>query len=121
MRPTMPWPRSEPGRADDPKSVPNVPTPEGRALGRELARFVDIEEAKEPGRFKPRCEGCAFAPGSIANGCPATLMDALKSVMERDPFYCHHGIPDDDEPVELCAGYVRLVAVEPPTPAKEGT
>ena len=88
--------------------IPNLPTEEGQALGKELARLCDIEAARNPGAPK-RCRTCAFRAGDhVANGSPATLMDALKCVMERKPFWCH----EIDEPGtdKLCAGWRAMVS-----------
>jgi len=37
-------------------------------------------------------------------------MNALKCVIERDPFYCHKGVVEDGEPRVVCAGYEILTA-----------
>ena len=78
----------------------NVATPEGRALGAHLARFCDIEAAKQ-GK-DGRCSTCAFRAGDhVANGSPETVMSALKAAMERTPFWCHQV----DEP---CKGWLLM-------------
>lgn len=65
----------------------NVPTPEGRELGRHLARLCDAELA---GKRDDRCATCALRAGNhVANGSPETLMSVLKCAMEGDPFWCH--------------------------------
>jgi hypothetical protein len=79
---------------------PNLPTPEGRALGRELARLCDGEIGV--GR-DDRCSTCAFRSGTVPNGCAPTLMDALKCMMERVPFYCH------EQEGKLCAGWREML------------
>jgi hypothetical protein len=79
----MPWPHIEGG--DDPLKYPvqNVATPEGRELGRELARMADGEFART-GRDS-RCETCAFRLGDhAANGSVASLMSAVKCIAEAD-------------------------------------
>jgi|SRR5580698_8835378 hypothetical protein len=108
----VPWEFSTPP-ANDAEAVPNLPTPEGRALGAELARIADLEEEHQREKFpnaKPRCADCAFRAGSIPNGCPETLMDAVKALAECTPFYCHHGL-DSAQPTRLCAGYALLMGV----------
>lgn len=71
----------------------NLATVEGRALGREMARFCD--EAEPKARLKmpelpPRCASCAFRHGPhTANGSPETQMDAIKCLMEGVGFLCH--------------------------------
>lgn len=78
----------------------NATTPEGRALGEQMARLCDGEIAKS-GK-DDRCSTCAFRAGDhIANGSPETLMSALKCVMEREPFWCH----EHDRP---CAGWAAM-------------
>lgn len=79
--------------------TPNVPTDEGRAVGRELSKLYDAEAASQPDE---RCPGCAFRAGTQANGCLNTVRDALKAALQkRPPFRCH-------ETGRVCAGW-RLV------------
>lgn len=104
------WDFSVPVSADDPTAVANLPTPAGRALGAELARFADLEESRVLAQFphsQPRCGDCALRLGSVPNGCPETLMDLVKCLLESVPFYCHHAT-DGTEPTRLCAGYGLL-------------
>jgi hypothetical protein len=79
---------------------PNLPTPEGRALGAELARLCDAEI--KPGDPE-RCLTCAFRAGTIPNGCAPTLMDAIKCAIEGAPFYCH------EQRGKLCSGWRLMV------------
>lgn len=87
----------------------NRPTPEGEELGRELVRLIepDVKRLEAEGVPDARCSSCAFRLGTIPNGCPTTLMDALKCIMEGDPFYCHMG----DKP--LCHGWLTSRANTP--------
>jgi hypothetical protein len=107
----MPWDFTttpEPG-----SGVPNEPTPEGRELGAHFARWADEAEAEQRKQFPdmlPRCNECAFRAGTRPNGCPGTLMDALKCLMELTPFYCHKGVKDGEEPTRLCTGYMVLLS-----------
>lgn len=81
--------------------VENVATPEGRELGALLAGFAD---GVLGGRADNRCGTCAFRSGDhVANGSAATLMNALKSVLEGGVFACH----EHDRP---CAGWAALRA-----------
>lgn len=82
-----------PRRISDRRMVRNLPTPDGIALGKELARLADAS----PMAGRPRCATCAFRGGTEANGCAPTLMDAIKS--EGDTFWCHE---NEDKP---CAGW----------------
>ena len=103
------WPHIEGG--DDPVKypVPNVATPEGRELGREIARLADAEYART-GR-DTRCLTCAFRHGDhIANGSAATLMSAVKCVVEGTPFYCH----ESDRP---CGGWTAAMSAKATTEA----
>jgi len=78
---------------------PNLPTPEGRELGRELARLCDGELAD---RRDDRCGTCAFLLGDhVANGSAETLMGALKCAMGDEPFWCH-------EHDRACAGWAAM-------------
>ena len=72
--------------------IPNRPTEEGRLLGKELARLTDKAELEAVAKFPNttvRCRTCAFRLGTVPNGCPGTVMDALKCVMEGTQFNCH--------------------------------
>lgn len=86
--------------------VLNEPSPEGRELGEQLARFVEIERERDPTLREP-CFDCAFRKGAAPNGMAATVMDALKCVIEKTPFYCH--LTYDDGKERLCAGWEALV------------
>lgn len=93
-------------------SVRNATTEEGHALGRELARLCDVAEPaarlKVP-ELLPRCYSCAFREGGhLANGSPATQMDALKCVVEHVPFYCHQ----HDRKDHLCSGWSMMVLAQ---------
>lgn len=80
---------------------PNQRTPEGIALGAQMARICDNELAGKP---DSRCATCAFRCGDhIANGSPETLMSAVKACMERTPFGCH----EQERP---CAGWLAMRA-----------
>jgi len=108
----MPWPYAEPP-ADGAPGVPNVPTDEGRALGAEIARLVDNDEARVRAAglpVPPRCGDCATRLGTPPNGCAPTLMDFVKCAAEGEPFMCHVGAVDG-EPARICGGW--LLAVTP--------
>jgi hypothetical protein len=82
---------------------PNRPTAEGRALGAELARLV------EPAIVKlgpdERCVSCAFRLGTIPNGCPGSVMDALKCALEGVTFLCHENGRKVGGERPVCHGY----------------
>lgn len=106
----MPWTYSEEPKPGEPTHA-NVPTPEGRELGRHIARLADLAEAEQLAQFpgmKPRCHDCAARLGTDPNGCPETLMDLIKCAAEAVPFYCHVSGVKDGEPQRLCAGYVLM-------------
>lgn len=89
-------------------------TPEGIALGKQLARLCDLEEVKVRARFPKhakRCQSCAFRAGTLPNGDPVTLMDATKCLIEAVPFMCHQYFDKDGNPRDLCAGYAILAMV----------
>jgi len=93
--------------------IRNRATPDGRELGRQLARLCD--EAEPRARLKvpeltPRCASCAFREGPhLASGSSETLMDALKCVMEGVEFGCH----DVHRPDHLCSGWLMLTLADP--------
>lgn len=92
--------------------VPNRPTPEGVALGTQMARFADIAEKRQLKEFpdmQKRCGTCAFRLGTVANGCPPTLADAIKAITEKDMFACHEK-PNREEPVNPCVGFMLLLS-----------
>ncbi len=99
-RSTAPWGFSEPPAPGAP-AAPNLQSPFGGMLGRELARLCDIEESR-----RIRCDECAFRSGTIPNSCESTLMDAVKCAIEGVPFYCHKSLGDVP-----CAGWVLLSRV----------
>jgi hypothetical protein len=89
--------------------VRNLPSPEGEALGAELARLT---AAGMQGRdFPEPCRSCAFRAGTVPNRCLATVGDALKCVMEQVPFYCHEQV--EGEPTVLCRGYAAAMSTLP--------
>lgn len=79
-------------------------TPEGRVLGKEIARLIQpgIDKLAAAGEPDERCKTCAFRLGTVPNGCPQTQMDALKAAMEGKPFYCHAKLP---VPSVTCHGW----------------
>ena len=81
----------------------NLPTELGRTLGKELARLATVERLHSPKTLPLPCRDCAFQLGTDPNGCEETLMDAVKCIMEGQPFFCHieAGRP-------ICAGYLAL-------------
>lgn len=114
VRSVAPWDFTAP--KGDGTDVPNVPTPEGEALGRELARLIALDLETTTRRFPgslPPCDECAFVAGTMPNRSPATLMDAIKCVIECDPFYCHKGVNENNPaPKRLCAGWVAAVSTD---------
>lgn len=104
----------------------NLPSPEGEALGRELARLIGPEIARvrrEHPDLPGPCNTCAFKLGSIPNRCLSTVADALKCVMEHEPFMCHEryegcdpdGKGGDPEGERLvCMGWMAAVSAGEP-------
>lgn len=89
---------------EETKLYPNRPTEIGRKLGDQLARLTEvalIEVKKKFPNHKEPCGTCAFRRGTIPNGCPETVMDALKCTLEQSAdFHCH------EEKGQLCAGFM---------------
>ncbi len=89
----------------------NLPTPEGAAMGRELARFADIEEAKLSAAGNPvpkRCVDCAARLGTLPNQCESTLLTLIACTMtDGEEFMCHLAM-SDGEPTKVCRGYELL-------------
>jgi len=52
-----------------------------------------------------RCSSCAFREGTVPNGCPETVLDAIKCVIEGVPFMCHHNMVDG-KATEVCRGWL---------------
>lgn len=98
----------------------NLPSPEGRALGEQIARFADAIEQrwrKELGWVPSRCSSCAFRKGTFPNGCLPTQADVTKCLLEDKAFFCHQ-LPKDGSPMRLCGGFMLLRhrASKVPTP-----
>lgn len=90
-------------------SIRNFTSPEGHMLGKKMAEWCDdaepVARLAEPA-LPPRCASCAFrAGGHLANGSPATQMDAMKCVIEQTPFHCH----DVHRPDQVCSGWAMMV------------
>lgn len=95
-------------------------TPEGIAMGKQLARLCDVAEAEQRKRFPnqaSRCQSCAFRAGTLPNGDPVTLMDAVKCLVEQVPFMCHQVFDKAGNPTEMCAGYAMMLSAK----AKRGS
>lgn len=94
----------------------NQPTPEGRAAGAELARFVDVAAAELRGHgIDPPalCKSCAFRLGTSPNSCLSTMGDALKCVFEGHQFNCHEVADENGELTIPCGGWLTLRATTP--------
>ncbi len=96
--------------------VRNIPSVEGAEAGSQLARLTEKStnelRLKFP-KLKLPCGTCAFRRGTFPNRCAATVMDALKCVMEQTDFYCH------EEKGTLCHGWsICLSAVSDTPPIK---
>jgi hypothetical protein len=109
---TVPWDFSKAPAPGEP-TIPTPASPEGAALGEQIARLCDVEERKQLARFpdqQPRCVDCAARKGTLPNQSAETLMDFVKCVVEGVPFYCHKGMRDDEEPRRICAGWMVLAS-----------
>lgn len=79
-------------------------SPEGRAVGEQMARLADkacATLAAEGHVADDRCKSCAFRAGTVPNGCLQTQMDAMKAVVEDVPFLCHQ----KDRKGSICHGW----------------
>lgn len=77
-------------------------SPEGKALGEQMARLFDIAERRLGEEADPdeRCKTCAYRAGTVPNGCAQTQLDISKCTAEGIPFYCHQ------HQGQLCHGWV---------------
>nr|WP_314540036.1 hypothetical protein [uncultured Massilia sp.] len=77
-------------------------SPEGQALGRQMARLYDIAERRlgDQADEGERCRTCAYRAGTVPNSCAQTQLDISKCTAEGIPFYCHQVRG------ELCHGWV---------------
>lgn len=59
--------------------------------GYHVARLANAAVAALEAQGEPdaRCKTCAFSHGTVPNHCADTLSDAIKCVVEAEPFYCH--------------------------------
>lgn len=66
-------------------------TPQSIEAGRHVARLTEpvIASLAAQGEPDERCSTCAFRLGTPANQCGDTLADAMKCIVEHEPFYCH--------------------------------
>lgn len=107
---TATWEFTEAPKPGEP-TTETARSPEGAALGREIARLCDVAEAAQRERFPgqlPRCSDCAGRLGTLPNESAETLMDLIKCTMESVPFYCHKGLRDGAEPKLLCSAFMLL-------------
>lgn len=87
----------------------NRPEPAGYKLGAELARFAtdgEVRLAAQGVDVPERCSTCAFRVGTLPNGCVTSVMDAMKCMIEHEPFLCHH----DKAQRTPCAGFLAIMA-----------
>lgn len=88
----------------------NRVSPEGKAIGEQMARLCDrqVQKLIAQGEWSKdeRCASCAFRCGTVPNGCLQTQADAFKTVMEHEPFYCH-AVKQIGE--KVCAGWFASV------------
>lgn len=66
-------------------------TPQSIEAGKHVARLAEKAVARVAAMGDPdeRCSTCAFRLGTPANQCADTLSDAMKCIVEHEPFYCH--------------------------------
>lgn len=56
-----------------------------------------------------RCVGCAYSPGTEANGTPTTRQAAKECVERSHPFWCHLVSDGLGEQTHLCAGWAAAL------------
>lgn len=80
----------------------NIPPPTAIEIeaGHHLARLT--------GEVAGACRGCAFREGTEANQYGPTVLTAIECAVSGEPFYCHAGLEEGEEPKRLCAGWLRL-------------
>lgn len=81
-------------------------------MGALLVRLCEpeIERLATEGDGDERCTSCAFRPGTVPNGCPQTMSDAIKAVAENVPFWCH---ATKERYTKLCHGWLASrIAIE---------
>lgn len=85
-------------------------TPEGKAMGRNMARLADAECATLASQDEPdeRCKTCAFRSGTVPNGCVQTQSDAMKAVIESVPFMCHQHQDAKGRHDRICHGWFAV-------------
>lgn len=86
---------------------------EGKNCGAVMSALADKGALILAAEGEPdeRCKTCAFTSGTVPNGCIQTQMDAMKSVIEKVPFYCHAKFHENGSR-RLCHGwYAANVAV----------
>jgi hypothetical protein len=78
------------GALEEAKRLGRV-TPQSIEVGRHVARMAESAVSRVAAMGDPdeRCATCAFRLGTVPNQCGDTLSDALKCVVEKEPFYCH--------------------------------
>lgn len=95
--------------------IKNKPTAVGIECGKQLSRLTNVAKEKLETKLREAdalelmpepCKSCAFVEGTFPNGCPETVMDALKCTMEGKPFFCHQRMTSDDKPLDICQGYL---------------
>jgi len=89
-------------------------SPEGKAMGKEMARLADAECNALAVQNEPdeRCKTCAFRSGTVPNGCFQTQSDVLKAVTDNVPFMCHAHQDSHGRYDHICYGWfaVRRIA-----------
>lgn len=82
-----------------------------------LAAIADEAERLSKIRFPgmaERCKSCAFRAGTLPNGCPDTVWDALKCVVEMRDFSCHQHFDENGKPIDICVGWLLAVSNHAP-------
>lgn len=90
-------------------------TPQSIELGKTVARMTEKAVARLAAEGDPdeRCSTCALRRGTPANQCADTLMDAMKCIVEDEPFFCH----DKKRKGHACHGWFACAVATQDMPA----
>lgn len=82
------------------KTKMNLPTPLGALYGVKTAKLA---------RTDRMCQTCAYRKGTPANQSEGTQCDVDHALNNDQPFYCHEGIHENEEPMQKCIGHQSFI------------
>jgi hypothetical protein len=86
-------------------------SPEGREVGNMLADLAEHSIKSAIGLVDKRCSTCAFRRGTVPNGCITAMSDAMKCLIQKHDFKCHHNKS------KQCAGFAAAMLQRKNIPA----